>query len=213
MFNAKDYKPYGIHNAEYMAADAVFTTAHYMCAVHQVVEHPGSPMYAFLFNQPEAGDDNKYTDTVGHGCELDHLFAPNNTNNPDLSAQMLKWWTNFATYHDPNGQDTPSAAAPQWPVVDEDNLQVMTIGDKGKETSVVEEWPNLDKCEYWAEIDYGQWMVECNDLYWKKSINPLAQAVQDGGDEDGDEYGDEYGDEDGENEVAVKAGNEARYAD
>ena len=90
-----------------------------MCPVHQQVNFNGSAMFAFEF---DAHLNSEPTNLVTHGCELDYLFNPLATNDPALSLQMQKWWTNFAIYHDPNGVDAPTAAAPTWPSADLANL-------------------------------------------------------------------------------------------
>ena len=83
---------------------------------------------------------------------------------------MQKWWTNFATYHDPNGVDSPTETVPAWPAVDAANPQIMHIED----TSTIESWPDQDKCKFWEELDYGQWLAECNDVYWREATVPLS---------------------------------------
>jgi carboxylesterase type B len=40
---------------------------------------------------------------ITHSCELNYLFDPSSVNDTDLATQMQTWWTNFAKFHDPNG--------------------------------------------------------------------------------------------------------------
>ena len=84
-------------------------------------------MFIYLFDD----DSDKM---VTHSSELAYLFEPEKTGDPKMNKRMHGWWTNFAKYHDPNGEGERL-----WPPAP----KILRIGrDGGKE----EEWPQAEKC-------------------------------------------------------------------
>jgi hypothetical protein len=59
---------------------------------------------------------------------------------------MLTWWTNFANYHNPNGEDSSD---PLWPTAEnfngDDDPSILRIS--ADPTS--EPWPETEKCQFW----------------------------------------------------------------
>jgi len=133
-FNPKNYSETGESSAEFMAACDAWTTSGYMCPVHQQLKHTeGAEWYAYQFEQ---WAPYNAPDLVTHSCELGFLFDPSSTENPVLSKKVQKWWTNFAKYHDPNGEDV-SDDEKEWPAVDPEDPRVFRISDE----SYADKWP------------------------------------------------------------------------
>jgi len=75
---------------------------------------------------------------------------------------MQTWWTNFAIFQDPNGED-PNKVWP--PITDVTQPQIFHINDQ----SHADLWPHQERCTYFAEANGGDWRSTCTAWSW---INP-----------------------------------------
>jgi para-nitrobenzyl esterase len=99
-----------------------------------------------------------------HGQEVAYVFNHLDASNPQttktdlqISEAMATYWTNFAKYGDPNGQEVPT-----WPAFSDANPQVMYFGQKpytgpvpgAKSLKVLDryfEWRRTPEGEAWAK--------------------------------------------------------------
>lgn len=114
-FNPENYEKQGSHSAAFMAANDLYTTSFYSCPIYQMIPYTQNAqnMYACVFDLKKPGKENHL---LLHCCEMDHIFHPKKTGYDEVSSQMLKWWTNFAKYHDPNGFEVEDSS-PYWPAI------------------------------------------------------------------------------------------------
>jgi para-nitrobenzyl esterase len=96
------------------------------------------PSYAYLFTRQLPGDENGAFHSsdlwyVFHA--LRHSWRPYTAGDEALSLQMVDYWTNFAKYGDPNGEDggvwTPcTLGTPEFMVLDaNENEKLCTMSD------------------------------------------------------------------------------------
>ncbi|MBO6241766.1 MAG: carboxylesterase family protein [Butyrivibrio sp.] len=76
----------------------------------QLIAHGLKEPYVYCFDRPQPGDD------IGtpHSCDnryvfgtLDDTWRPYTEDDYKLSETMLSYWSNFAKYGDPNGDNMP----------------------------------------------------------------------------------------------------------
>ena len=117
------------------------------------------PVYMYYFDQdpmyPEG--DPRFGHKSPHGQDVDFVFQslrPGGSNNPTdqaLAEYMLKYWTNFAKYCDPNGKgDDP--ALPAWPLFRNENSQVMVLTGEGPHPAPVDAEDAM-----WVLDEYFAW--------------------------------------------------------
>ncbi len=120
------------------------------------------PVYMYYFDQdpmyPEG--DRRYGHASPHGQDVDFVFqslrtnGPNGSRNPTdqaLAKYMLKYWTNFAKYCDPNGKgDDPDL--PTWPLFKNENSQVMVLTGAGPHPA-----PVASEDAMWVLDEYFAW--------------------------------------------------------
>jgi hypothetical protein len=78
---------------------------------------------------------------------------------------MRTLWTNFAKYHNPNG-DVASSEGPWLPTTTE-VLSVYRIDSN----PAMEEWTEPEKCDFWIALDNGAFMSACQDKWWVDAPN------------------------------------------
>ncbi len=119
-------------------------------------EHGKQPVYLYYFDQAPVYPENspKFGHGSPHGQDTDYVFGTlRNPRESDiaLSEYMIKYWTNFAKYMNPNG-DGSDASLPSWPLFKNDNSEVMVLtGDKPHPSPVV------DEKSLWVLEDYFAW--------------------------------------------------------
>ena len=94
------------------------------------------PVYMYYFDQdpmyPEG--DRRYGHRSPHGQDVDFVFQSlhpgNNPTDPALAQYILKYWTNFAKYGNPNGKET-DPNLPVWPLFKNEDSQVMVLTGEG----------------------------------------------------------------------------------
>ena len=94
------------------------------------------PVYMYYFDQdpmyPEG--DRRYGHRSPHGQDVDFVFQSvrpsNNPTDQALAKYMLKYWTNFAKYFNPNG-DQSDSELPAWPLFTNENSQMMVLTGEG----------------------------------------------------------------------------------
>ena len=94
------------------------------------------PVYMYYFDQdpmyPEG--DRRYGHRSPHGQDVDFVFQSlrpgNNPTDSALAQYILKYWTNFAKYGNPNGKETDSNL-PVWPLFKNEDSQVMVLTGEG----------------------------------------------------------------------------------
>ena len=94
------------------------------------------PVYMYYFDQdpmyPEG--DRRYGHRSPHGQDVDFVFQSlhhgNNPTDPALAQYILKYWTNFAKYGNPNGKET-DPDLPVWPLFKNEDSQVMVLTGEG----------------------------------------------------------------------------------
>jgi len=163
-FNVEDYSSTISSNEAFMAASDVLTTEQFMCGVTNQLKHrEGEPLFVYQYEIEYPGGAEGLAD---HSCELHDIFGPV-TASP-TAKQMQTWWTNFAIYHDPNGEGEKL-----WPQVDFDEPKILRISEF---LSTPDDWPKRDKCEYWSTIAGGKWLSTCHDLWWQPKY-PLPSSL------------------------------------
>lgn len=94
------------------------------------------PVYMYYFDQdpmyPQG--DRRYGHRSPHGQDVDFVFQSvrpgNNPTDKTLARYILKYWTNFAKYGDPNGKKSDNEL-PVWPLFKNENSQVMVLTGEG----------------------------------------------------------------------------------
>ena len=94
------------------------------------------PVYMYYFDQdpmyPEG--DRKYGHRSPHGQDVDFVFQSvrpgNNPTDKALEKYILKYWTNFAKYLNPNGEKSDEQL-PAWPLFKNENSEVMVLTGEG----------------------------------------------------------------------------------
>ena len=124
-----------------------------------------SKVYYYYFDQhPDYPEDSpKYGYGSPHGQEVQYVFQNMDKNKPEttpsdleVSDLMSTYWTNFAKYGSPNGENVP-----EWPPFNEEQTKVMYfdstphIGTVPSETSLKVldryfEWRRSDEGKAWA---------------------------------------------------------------
>jgi para-nitrobenzyl esterase len=101
--------------------------------------------------------DRRYGHRSPHGQDVDFVFQslrPNSSPNPTdqaLAGYMLKYWTNFAKYCNPNGKgDDPDL--PAWPLFRNENSQVMVLTGEGPHPAAVDAEASM-----WVLDEYFAW--------------------------------------------------------
>jgi para-nitrobenzyl esterase len=101
------------------------------------------PVYMYYFNQdpmyPEG--DRRFGHLSPHGQDVDFVFQSvhpgNNPTDQALAKYMLKYWTNFAKYCNPNGEQR-DPELPVWPLFKNENSQVMELRGDGPRAAKVD---------------------------------------------------------------------------
>jgi para-nitrobenzyl esterase len=94
------------------------------------------PVYLYYFDQapmyPEG--DRKYGHRSPHGQDVDFVFQSvrpgNNPTDKALEKYILKYWTNFAKFLNPNGEKSDEQL-PAWPLFKNENSEVMVLTGEG----------------------------------------------------------------------------------
>jgi para-nitrobenzyl esterase len=97
----------------------------------------------YYFNQdpmyPEG--DRRFGHLSPHGQDVDFVFQSvhpgNNPTDQALAKYMLKYWTNFAKYCNPNGEQR-DPELPVWPLFKNENSQVMELRGDGPRAAKVD---------------------------------------------------------------------------
>lgn len=116
------------------------------------------PVYMYYFDQDPMyrQGDRRYGHRSPHGQDVDFVFQtvrPNSNNPTDqaLAKYMLKYWTNFAKYCDPNGKQK-DAELPTWPLFKNEQSQVMVLTGEGPHTA-----PVASEDAMWVLDKYFAW--------------------------------------------------------
>jgi para-nitrobenzyl esterase len=116
------------------------------------------PVYMYYFDQDPMyrQGDRRYGHRSPHGQDVDFVFQslrPNTSNPTDqaLAKYMLKYWTNFAKYCDPNGKQR-DPALPTWPLFKNDRSQVMVLTGEGPHPA-----PVASEDAMWVLDKYFAW--------------------------------------------------------
>ncbi len=115
------------------------------------------PVYMYYFDQdpmyPEG--DRRYGHRSPHGQDVNFVFQSlqpgNNPTDQALAKYMLKYWTNFAKYCNPNG-DQNDPALPVWPLFKNENSEVMVLTGEGPHPA-----PVASEAAMWVLNDYFAW--------------------------------------------------------
>ena len=117
-----------------LLGDAMFGRHAYQTAVTHATA--GNPTYLYFFERASAGENQ----TIGatHALDLQPVFSsyfpfwPSDERDDELSAQMGRYWTNFAKTKDPNlasaGAQDADNSAPQWDRFDPQVPQELAFG-------------------------------------------------------------------------------------
>ena len=162
-FDESAYEAYGFASAAYMAAESVVTTAMYSCGVHALVTPESvdeENMFVYVFDATNGEEV-----FCNHGDELNYILTePGMEDNGAIATNLRTYWTNFAKYKDPNGED---ASDPLWTPTTTEDFTILRI----QAEPAMEEWIQPERCEYWEALDNGQWFGSCNDVWWEDSVN------------------------------------------
>lgn len=114
------------------------------------------PVYMYYFDQPPVYPENspKFGHGSPHGQDVDFVFQSlRNGSESDLalSKYMLKYWTNFAKYCDPNGKEA-DPELPVWPLFKNNDSQVMVLTGEGPHPG-----PVASESAMWVLNDYYAW--------------------------------------------------------
>ena len=115
------------------------------------------PVYMYYFDQdpmyPEG--DRRYGHRSPHGQDVNFVFQSlqpgNNPTDEALAQYMLKYWTNFAKYCNPNGEQN-DPQLPAWPLFKNDNSQVMVLTGEGPHPA-----PVASESAMWVLDEYYAW--------------------------------------------------------
>lgn len=120
-------------------------------------EHGHQPVYLYYFDQdPGYGEDNpKFGHGSPHGQDVNFVFGSFrgevSESDQALSDYMIKYWTNFVKYLDPNGKGD-DADLPVWPLFKNEDSEVMVLtGDKPHAS------PVIDEASLWVLDSYFAW--------------------------------------------------------
>ena len=102
----------------------------------------------FFFN-PAVEDLLKPTINYVLGQPLQSLGRSQGGEDKELSTNMIKYWSNFVKYGDPNGEEEES---PSWPVFDGPDWRFLNI--EGKEPSIKQNMRG-NLCTFWDKIVPG----------------------------------------------------------
>ena len=115
------------------------------------------PVYMYFFDQPPFYPEGspRAGHRSPHGQDVDYIFQSLRGSVSDsdrmLEWQILKYWTNFAKYANPNGkEDEPSLAF--WPRFENEKSQVMVLSGEGSYAS-----PVPDEKSMWVLDEYFAW--------------------------------------------------------
>jgi para-nitrobenzyl esterase len=114
------------------------------------------PVYMYYFDQPPVYPETspKFGHRSPHGQDVDYVFQSlRNPSESDkaLAGYMLRYWTNFVKYLNPNG-DGNDSNLPVWPLFKNDNSKVMVLtGEKPHPSSVP------DEASMWVLDKYYAW--------------------------------------------------------
>lgn len=117
-----------------------------------------APVYMYYFDQdpgyPEGSP--KFGHGSPHGQDVDFVFQSlrgDKVTDSDraLEKHMLKYWTNFAKYCDPNGA-VADPALPYWPLFKNEDSRVMVLDGDGPY-----EAPVPDEAAMWVLDEYYGW--------------------------------------------------------
>ena len=133
------------------------------------------PVYMYYFDQDPtySQGDRRYGHRSPHGQDVDFVFQSvrpgNNPTDQTLAKYILKYWTNFAKYCDPNGQGNKGKASsrsskskanskkddaqlPVWPLFKNENSQVMVLTGEGPHPA-----PVASEKAMWVLDEYFAW--------------------------------------------------------
>lgn len=117
--------------------ETIFAWPTYAWAKLQSTTGKKSKVYLYYFDQPQPSSPRG----AAHGSEIDyvfgHLTGDRTINDAILSDIIMKYWTNFAKYGDPNGENLP-----EWGPYNTGNPSVMLLKDNPHTTT---DLPHQDK--------------------------------------------------------------------
>ena len=116
------------------------------------------PVYMYYFDQdPNYPEDSpKYGHGSPHGQDVDFVFQSlrgDRITESDraLEAYMLKCWTNFAKYCNPNGE-VADPELPEWPLFENEDSKVMVLTGNKPHSA-----PVPDEDAMWVLDEYFKW--------------------------------------------------------
>jgi para-nitrobenzyl esterase len=144
-----------------LAAAQVITDGVIACPANEmnVLIAAHSPTWQYEFADQDApdivGGPISFPYRAAHFSELQYLFdmsaitrEGSKTLSPeqkDLSAQMIRYWTNFAWNGDPNGKDSP-----QWAKIGADGAPVQSLNTPAPAS--VTDFRASHKCDFWRKL-------------------------------------------------------------
>jgi len=148
-----------------LARDAAFGWHTWIWARLQSEMGKSKVFYYYFDQHPEYPEDSPQADHGSpHGQDVPYVFQHLNTSNPRLteadsviSNAMAIYWTNFAKYGDPNGEDVP-----EWPAFSDANPAVMYFSQTPQTGPVPSEEPLkvLDEYFAWRRTPEGEAWAE-----------------------------------------------------
>lgn len=133
-----------------------------ICSTRHLAANAKGPVYAYLFNhQPSfkvwGGADCRQDGNVCHGDELPFVFHTADkikgrftADEAKLSQAIMRYWTNFATYLDPNGAPATKSAV-RWPQFSARAMQYLSLNVPALSVSAD---PYRQACAFWDGIGY-----------------------------------------------------------
>ncbi|XP_071112432.1 carboxylesterase 1D-like [Haliotis cracherodii] len=123
--------------------DMMFVAPTVMSTIMHARNKNGRSTYLYLFSQqPRPTASPRWFVGAGHGAELAYVFG-RRVINPALSLQMMKYWSNFAKFGNPNG--SPESERLQWEQFDVPRKDYVNLGPTIQ--ALRDLWP--DRMRFW----------------------------------------------------------------
>ncbi|XP_037037460.1 acetylcholinesterase-like isoform X2 [Bradysia coprophila] len=162
------------------ALDKMVGDLHFTCNVNEFANRyakEGLNVYMYLYTHRTKSNPWPRWTGVMHGDEINYIFGePLNPNHSyteeekDFSRKIMRYWSNFAKYGDPNGA-TPDVQV--WPKHTATGKHYLELGIN---TTHVGRGPRLRQCAFWKE--YLPQLIQATS---QTSANPTSEPCANSG--------------------------------
>ncbi|XP_046544374.1 carboxylesterase 4A-like [Haliotis rubra] len=143
--------------------DMMFVAPTVMSTIMHARNNNGRSTYLYLFSQqPRRTARPRWFVGAGHGAELAYVFG-RRVINPSLSLQMMKYWSNFAKFGNPNG--SPESQHLQWEQFDVPRKDYIDLGPTIR--ALRDLWP--ERMRFW-----NSFVPETLDRFPRNAETPIT---------------------------------------